>query len=239
MVIRVLLADDQKLVRAGLRMLCESDPEVEVVGEAGDGREAVRLAEEIVPDVILMDLRMPGVDGITATRRIMAAAPAARVVVLTTFDDDDHLYPALAAGAFGFLVKDTPPTELLAALRRTVDGEPPFSQAVLTRLVEQAVRARESRPEPAGEVQVAELSPRERDVMALVGAGLSNREIAERLNLGVSTVKTYVGGLMRKTGTPNRIRLAVLAVRLSAANRGCPSWRTRRPLSCPNSTDSG
>ncbi|MFI6733299.1 response regulator transcription factor [Nonomuraea sp. NPDC050451] len=116
--IRVLLADDQKLVRVGLRMLCESDPEIEVVGEAGDGREAVRLADESVPDVILMDLRMPGVDGITATERIMAARPSSRVVVLTTFDDDDHLYPALSAGAFGFLVKDSPPGELLAALHR-------------------------------------------------------------------------------------------------------------------------
>ncbi|WP_433431463.1 response regulator [Nonomuraea sp. CA-141351] len=213
--IRVLLADDQKLVRVGLRMLCESDPVIEVVGEAGDGREAVRLAGESLPDVILMDLRMPGVDGITATERIMAARPSSRVVVLTTFDDDDHLYPALAAGAFGFLVKDSPPGDLLTALRRAVAGEPPFSQAVLARLVEQAVRAREPRPEATPEVP--ELSPRERDVLAMVGAGLSNREIAERLHLGVSTVKTYVTSLMRKTGTPNRIRLAVLAARSSGA----------------------
>ncbi|MFI7637612.1 response regulator [Nonomuraea sp. NPDC049400] len=213
--IRVLLADDQKLVRVGLRMLCESDPEIEVVGEAGDGREAVHLAAESLPDVILMDLRMPGVDGITATGRIMAARPSSRVVVLTTFDDDDHLYPALAAGAFGFLVKDSPPGDLLAALRRAVAGEPPFSQSVLGRLVEQAVRARGPRPQATPEVP--ELSPRERDVLAMVGAGLSNREIAERLHLGVSTVKTYVASLMRKTGAPNRIRLAVLAAQSSGA----------------------
>ncbi|MFC4112083.1 response regulator transcription factor [Nonomuraea zeae] len=212
--IRVLLADDQQLVRVGLRMLCESDPGVEVVGEAGDGREAVRLAERTRPDLILMDLRMPGVDGITATERIMAARPASRIVVLTTFDDDEHLYPALAAGAFGFLVKDSPPAELLAALHRAADGEPPFSQSVLGRLVAQAVRAREPR---ARAREIPELSPRERDVLAMVGAGLSNREIAERLHLGVSTVKTHVTSLMRKTGAPNRIRLAVLAARASAA----------------------
>ncbi|AQZ62697.1 two component system response regulator [[Actinomadura] parvosata subsp. kistnae] len=212
--IRVLLADDQKLVRVGLRMLCESDPDVEVVAEAGDGQEAVRLAAERLPDVILMDLRMPGVDGITATERIMAARPSSRIVALTTFDDDDHLYPALAAGAFGFLVKDSPPSVLLAALRRAAAGEPPFSPPVLERLVRHAVRARQPRPgrapEPAG---LAGLSPRERDVLAMVGEGLSNRSIAERLHLGVSTVKTYVASLMRKTGTANRIRLAVLAAR--------------------------
>ncbi|WP_043614608.1 response regulator [Nonomuraea candida] len=215
--IRVLLADDQKLVRVGLRMLCESDPGIEVVGEAGDGREAVRMAAESLPDVILMDLRMPGVDGITATERIMAARPSSKVVVLTTFDDDDHLYPALAAGAFGFLVKDSPPADLLAALHRAAGGEPPFGQAVLRRLVEQAVRAREPRTDPAP--GLSELSPREREVLAMVGAGLSNREIAERMYLGVSTVKTYVASLMRKTGAPNRIRLAVLAARVSGAEQ--------------------
>ncbi|MGP4097330.1 LuxR C-terminal-related transcriptional regulator [Nonomuraea sp. KM90] len=129
----------------------------------------------------------------------MAARPGSRIVVLTTLDDD-HLYPALAAGAFGFLVKDSPPGELLAALRRAVDGEPPFSQAVLGRLVEQAARARESRTEEAP--AISDLSPRERDVLAMVGDGLSNREVAERLYLGVSTVKTYVASLMRKTARP-------------------------------------
>ncbi|SEM51934.1 response regulator [Nonomuraea pusilla] len=206
--IRVLLVDDQRLVRVGLRMLCESDPEVEVVGEAEDGGEGVRLAAALLPDVILMDLRMPGLDGIAATRRITAARPASKVVVLTTFDDDDHLYPALSAGAFGFLAKDCPPADLLAALRRAVAGDPPFSQAVLGRLVEQAVRSRAGR-EPVRELP--ELSPREREVLGMIGAGLSNKEIAERLHLGVSTVKTYVSGLMRKTGEQNRVRLAVLA----------------------------
>ncbi|QXJ24585.1 response regulator transcription factor [Actinomadura graeca] len=213
--IRVLLVDDQQLVRMGLRMLCDSAPDMEVVGEAGDGRDAPRLVEELHPDVVLMDLRMPGVDGIAATRRIAAARPSVRVVVLTTFDDDDHLYPALAAGAAGFLVKDAPPTELLRAIRMAADGEAPYGRDVLARLVEQAVRARaeagaeaaeDARRAPAG------LTAREEEVLGLVGAGLSNREIADRLHLGVTTVKTHVANLMRKTGCPNRIRLAVLAV---------------------------
>lgn len=214
--IRVLLIDDQQLVRMGLRMLCESVPDIEVVGEAGDGRDAPGLVDRLRPDVILMDLRMPGVDGITATRRIMTDHPAGRVVVLTTFGDDDHLYPALEAGAFGFLVKDSPPEELLAAIRRAADGEPPFSQAVLVRVIDQAVRARRRNDaEPARTIpaqKIPDLTPREREILMMVGGGLSNREIADRLHLGVTTVKTHVASLMRKTGCPNRIRLAVLAV---------------------------
>ncbi|TDD63144.1 response regulator transcription factor [Actinomadura rubrisoli] len=212
--IRVLLVDDQHLVRMGLRMLCESAPDLEVVGEAGDGRDAPRLVEELLPDVVLMDLRMPGVDGTTATRRIVAARPSARVVVLTTFDDDDHLYPALAAGAFGFMVKDAPPPELLRAIRMAADGEAPYSRDVLARLVGQAVRARaEGAADPASPPSgPAGLTAREEEVLRLVGAGLSNREIGDRLHLGVTTVKTHVANLMRKTGCPNRIRLAVLAV---------------------------
>ncbi|NBM16322.1 response regulator transcription factor, partial [Streptomyces sp. GC420] len=140
--IRVLLVDDQGLVRAGLRMLCEAAPDVQVVGEAENGRQAVSLAEELLPDVILMDLRMPGVDGIAATGRILAARPATRVVALTTFDDDDHLYPVLAAGACGFLVKDAAPAELLDGIRRAARGDDPFSTSVLRRLIGQAVRTR-------------------------------------------------------------------------------------------------
>ncbi|SEF85174.1 DNA-binding response regulator, NarL/FixJ family, contains REC and HTH domains [Thermomonospora echinospora] len=210
--IRILLVDDQHLVRMGLRMLCESAPDLEVVGEAADGRDVQRLVTELQPDVVLMDLRMPGVDGITATRRIMQARPASRVVALTTFGDDDHLYPALAAGAFGFLVKDSPPEELLAAIRKAAAGEQPFSQAVLGRLVDQAVRARSPQEAAVPAHEVPELTGREREVLAMVGAGLSNGEIADRLHLGVTTVKTHVASLMRKTGCPNRIRLAVLAV---------------------------
>lgn len=207
--IRVLLVDDQRLVRAGLRMLCESAPDVSVVGEAETGQQAIRLAEQVVPDVVLMDLRMPGVDGIAATERILAARPTTRVVVLTTFDDDDHLYPALAAGACGFLVKDAAPGELLDGVRRAATGDSPFSPAVLRRLVGRAVRARGGVPAPA---PPAEVTPREREVLALVGAGLSNGEIAERLHLGVTTVKTHIASLMAKTESSNRVRLAVFAV---------------------------
>ena len=206
--IRVLLVDDQRLVRAGLRMLCESAADMEVVGEAENGQQAIRLAEQVAPDVILMDLRMPLVDGTTATARIRAARPAVRVVVLTTFDDDDHLFPALAAGACGFLVKDAAPEELLAAIRTAVAGETPFSPVVLRRLVDRAVRSAKKGPAPLP----ASLTAREREVLALVGAGLSNREIGDRLHMGVTTVKTHVTSLLAKTGAPNRIRLALLAV---------------------------
>ncbi len=206
--IRVLLVDDQQLIRAGLRMLCAAEPDLEVIGEAGDGREAVTLADRLSPDVVVMDLRMPGVDGITATGRILAARPAARVVVLTTFGDDDHLYPALTAGACGFLLKDAPPAELLDGIRRAAAGDSPFSHDVLRRLVRRAVHAtaEQARP-PAG------LTARERDVLDLVGEGLSNAEIAERLHIGVTTVKTHITALMAKTHSPNRVRLALLAHR--------------------------
>lgn len=208
-VLRVLLVDDQQLVRAGLRMLCESVPDMTVVGEAADGAAAVRLAEQLHPDVVLMDLRMPGVDGATATARIMAQRPSARVVVLTTFDDDDHLYPALSAGACGFLVKDSAPAELLDAIRRAAAGDSPFSPAVLRRLVEQAVRA-QGAPQPAP-VPAHGVTDREAEVLALVGVGLSNPDIAARLHLGVTTVKTHVASLMTKTGCANRVQLAVYA----------------------------
>ncbi|ADD43333.1 response regulator [Stackebrandtia nassauensis] len=207
--IRVLLVDDQRLIRAGLRMLCEPAADIEVVGEADGGQAAVRLAGELCPDLVLMDLRMPGMDGITATQRILAERPSTRVVALTTFDDDDHLYPALAAGACGFLVKDTSPNELLEAIRKAADGDTPFSAGVVKRIVDSAVRARASVPTAT----LPKLTTREREVLALVGAGYANVDIAERLHLGVTTVKTHIASLMTKTGCSNRVRLAVLAVR--------------------------
>jgi DNA-binding NarL/FixJ family response regulator len=214
--IRVLLVDDQRLVRAGLRMLCESVDDLDVVGEAADGAAAVRLAEQLRPDVVLMDLRMPGVNGTVATARILAARPSVRVVVLTTFDDDDHLYPALAAGACGFLVKDAAPEELLDGVRRAAAGESPFTRAVLRRLVERAVGAAQPSAPPVGPAgpRAAGLTTREAEVLALVGEGLSNPEIAARLGLGVTTVKTHVANLMAKTGSANRVQLAVYAVGL-------------------------
>lgn len=215
--IRVLLVDDQHLVRAGLRMLCESSAGLDVVGEAAEGGEAVRLVERLAPDVVLMDLHMPGVDGTTATARILASRPATRVLVLTTFDDDEHLYPALDAGAQGFLGKDAPPEELLDAIRRTAAGESPFSGPVLRRLVDAARaahRAEPVSPEPAPpRPGLPGLTDRERDVLTLVGEGLSNAEVAARLHVAVSTVKTHVAALLDKTGAANRVRLAVLAIR--------------------------
>ncbi|MEU8898207.1 response regulator transcription factor [Nocardia sp. NPDC048505] len=206
--ITVLLVDDQRLIRSGLRMLLESTEDLRVVGEAADGVEAVRLCAELTPDLVLMDLRMPGLDGVEATRRIIGSRPGAKVLVLTTFDDDEHLYPALAAGAAGFLVKDTAAAELLGAIRRTVAGEMPFSPALLPRLVGRALSAA-----PRADPDPVALTPREREVLALVGAGLGNQEIADRLHLGVTTVKTHVGNLMDKTGCDNRVRLAVYAHR--------------------------
>jgi DNA-binding NarL/FixJ family response regulator len=212
-VIRVLLVDDQQLIRAGLRMLCESAPDLEVVGEADHGQQAIRLADRLLPDVVLMDLRMPGLDGMAATGRILAAHPATRILALTTFDDDDHLYPALAAGVCGFLVKDAAPAELLDGIRRAAGGENPFSAAVLRRVMARAVLAHgaDAAVGPAG--LPTNLTQREREVLVLVGAGLSNAEISARLHVGVTTVKTHVSSLIVKTGTANRIGLAVLVAR--------------------------
>ncbi|GAB0108147.1 response regulator transcription factor [Nocardia sp. JMUB6875] len=205
--IRVLLVDDQRLVRAGLRMLVEATADLEVVAEAADGVAAVRAAAELRPDLVLMDLRMPGMDGVEATRRILAGG-SPKVLVLTTFDDDEHLFPALAAGASGYLVKDTEPEALVAAIRRVMDGELLFSPPLLRRLVRRAVDA----PVETATAAV-DLTPREQEVLALVGEGYSNSEIAERLHLGVTTVKKHVAHLMDKTGCDNRVRLAVFAVR--------------------------
>ncbi|SCL34457.1 two component transcriptional regulator, LuxR family [Micromonospora rhizosphaerae] len=204
--IRLLLVDDQHLIRAGLRMLCDAQPDIEVVGEADNGRDAISLAARLIPDVVVMDLRMPGVDGITATSRILADRPATRVLVLTTFGDDDHLYPALTAGACGFLLKDAPPADLLDGVRRAAAGDSLFSQEVLRRLVQRAVHARAETPRPT-----QGLTAREQDVLNLVAEGLSNTEIADRLHIGVTTVKTHITSLMTKTGSPNRVRLALFA----------------------------
>jgi DNA-binding NarL/FixJ family response regulator len=208
--IRVLIVDDQRLVRAGLRMLCESTADLEVVGEAADGASAVRSAAELTPDVILMDLRMPGLDGIVATRLILSARPETKVLALTTFDDDDHLYPALEAGAVGFLVKDTSPAELIESIRRAAVGELTLSPHLLRRLVDRAVDARDVDPETADPTP---LTAREIEVLPLVVRGLSNQEIADELHLSATTVKTHIANLMHKTSAANRVQLAVYGYR--------------------------
>jgi len=214
--INVLIVDDQHLVRAGVRMLCESTEGIAVAGEAAGGAEAVRLAEHVQPDVVLMDLHMPGMDGITATREILRVRPATRVVVLTTFDDDDRLYPALDAGACGFLAKDVPPSTLVDAIRRAVAGESPYSPTVLHRVVTRAASAwgGEGRRR-RGTIRFTE---REQEVLRHVAAGLSNGEIADRMHIGITTVKTHVSNLMTKTDSPNRVRLAVLAIQEGVAD---------------------
>ncbi|MGH2655722.1 MAG: response regulator [Actinomycetota bacterium] len=208
--IRVVLADDQVLVRAGFRSLLDAQEDIEVVGEAGDGQEAVRLASELEPDVVLMDIRMPGVDGLVATRKIAQDDRLAgvRVVILTTFDIDEYVFEAIRAGASGFLVKDTEPEELLQAVRVVAHGEALLSPTITRRLIEQfAAHSKEPRPDS----RLDQLTEREREVMALVGQGLSNDEIARRLFVSPATAKTHVSRAMVKLGARDRAQLVVLA----------------------------
>jgi len=210
-VIRVLLADDQALLRAGFRVLLDSAADIEVVGEASDGAEAVRLVRQVGPDVVLMDIRMPGVDGLEATRRIGADQDLAhvKVLILTTFEADDYVYQALQAGASGFLVKDTEPAELLQAVRVVARGDSLLSPGVTRRLIADIV-ARPPRP-MAPPAVLAVLTEREREVLTLVAGGLSNEQIAARLFLSPLTAKTHVSQAMTKLGVRDRAQLVVLA----------------------------
>ncbi|MFG2868720.1 response regulator [Streptomyces sp. NPDC048338] len=208
--IRVVLADDQTLVRAGFRSILADEDDIEVVGEAGDGEQAIALARELRPDVVLMDIRMPGLDGLEATRRITGDArlEGVRVVILTTFDIDDYVYGALRAGASGFLVKDTEPMELLHGVRVVARGDALIAPAVTRRLIaEFAGRTRQPDPSP----RLNALTEREREVMGLVGAGLSNDEIARRLVLSPATAKTHVSRIMTKLDVRDRAQLVILA----------------------------
>jgi DNA-binding NarL/FixJ family response regulator len=209
-VIRVLLADDQALVRAGFRSLLEDEDDLEVVGEAGDGARAVELARSARPDVVLMDIRMPVLDGLEATRRIAADELLAgvRVLVLTTFELDEYVFEALAAGASGFLLKNTDPVELLRAVRVVAEGEALLSPSVTRRLIAEFA----ARPRPgAAPVELAGLTEREREVMALAAVGLSNEEIAERLVVSPATARTHVSRAMVKLGARDRAQLVVFA----------------------------
>jgi DNA-binding NarL/FixJ family response regulator len=207
-VIRVLLADDQRLVRSGFRLILREDPGLEVVGEAGDGEEAVALAGELRPDVVLMDVRMPTLDGIEATRRILAGPePRPRVLVLTTFDLDEYVFEALRAGASGFLLKDAPEAQLGAAIRIAAEGGSMFAPSVTRRLIERFAGAGNAPALPA----LDELTVRELEVLRLLARGLSNSEIASELVVSEHTVKTHVAHVLAKLDLRDRIQAVVLA----------------------------
>ena len=209
--IRVVVADDQALVRAGFRMLIDSEPDLTVVAEASDGAEAVAAVKASNPDVVLMDVRMPGVDGIEATRRLTASDQTAnaKVVILTTFDLDEYVFGALRAGASGFLLKDTPPTQLLDAIRVVAAGEALLAPRVTRALIEEFARAPSA--DRISDVSLAPLTDREREVLGLVAQGLSNTEIAERIFVGSATVKTHVSRLLLKLDARDRAQLVMLA----------------------------
>jgi DNA-binding NarL/FixJ family response regulator len=217
MSIRVLLADDQALVRAGFRMIVDDQEDMQVVAEAGDGAQAVGLAGRTDPHVVLMDIRMPNMDGIEATRRLTAAASPPRVVILTTFDLDEYVYNALLAGASGFLLKDLPPAALVSAIRVVAAGDALLAPSVTRRLIEQFTR---TRPAVDAAARLELLSQRELEVLRLIAGGMSNAEVARELLLGESTVKTHVGHLLDKLALRDRVQLAIFAYESGLAQPG-------------------
>jgi DNA-binding NarL/FixJ family response regulator len=211
MTTRVLVADDQALVRGSFRLLVDTTPDLTSVGEAATGIEAVEITRREKPDIVLMDIRMPGMDGIEATRQITAdpQTPAVRVLILTTFDLDEYVFAALRAGASGFLLKDTRPAGLLDAIRVVAAGDALLAPAVTRRLIEEFAKRPEPRQHPAAAID--EVTEREREVLTLVGLGLSNTEIADRLHVSLSTAKTHVGRLLMKLGARDRAQLVIAA----------------------------
>ena len=219
MTISVLVADDQQMVRAGFRMLLGGEPGIEVVAEASTGAEAVHQAARFAPTVILMDIRMPELDGLEATRRIIAADSAARILILTTFDLDEYVYEALRAGASGFVLKDDPPEQLIAAVRTVHAGDALLSPAITKRVIGLFSRI----PRPAPPAGLDELTARERDVFRLIAAGLSNAEIAQELFISETTVKTHVTHVFQKLGLRDRVQAVVLAHQAGLLDAGPPA----------------
>jgi two-component system, NarL family, response regulator LiaR len=212
-VIRVLIADDHAVVRQGLRTFLDLQPDVEVAGEAADGEEAVEAARRLAPDVVLLDLAMPRLDGVAALPRLRDAAPAARVIVLTSFGEDDRLFAALRAGAAGFLLKDVEPAELVRGIRTAHAGEAPLSPAVAARVVEELAH-------PGRRAAADELTPRELEVLRLIAGGRSNKRIALELGVAEKTVKTHVSHVLAKLGLADRTQAALYAVREGLAGPG-------------------
>ncbi len=210
--IRVLLADDEELVRTGLRLILGTEPDLDVVGEAADGAQALALVAELSPDVVLLDIRMPGVDGIEVARRLGETAASTRVVVLTTFDNDDYVYAALGAGASGFLLKDAPAGQLVTAIRAAAAGDAVLAPSVTRRVVDELGR----RQPPGGIQGMSMLTDRERDVLSLMASGCSNAEIGERLFISEGTVKTHVARILGKLGVRDRLQAVVLAYQSGA-----------------------
>ena len=219
MSIRVLIADDQSMVRAGFRMLLSGEDDIDVVAEASTGLEAVAKAGRFDPTVILMDIRMPELDGLQATRRILAADGSARILILTTFGLDEYVYEALGAGASGFVLKDDPPEQLIAAIRIVAAGDALLSPAITKRVIKQFVRT----AHPAPPKELDDLTAREQDILRLIASGLSNQEIARELYISETTVKTHVTHILAKLGLRDRVQAVVLAYQTGVVDTDAPA----------------
>jgi len=218
MAIRVLIVDDQALVRAGFRMILEAQPDLEVVGEAGDGSAAIDAVRTLRPDVVLMDIRMPGVDGIEATRRLTEAGVPGKIVILTTYDLDEYVFDALSAGASGFLLKHVPPEELVRGVRVAASGEALLAPSITKRLIEEFAKQRA--PLRASGTDLKTLTEREREVLTLLGRGLSNPEIAKELKVGEATVKTHVAHVLDKLELRDRVQAVIFAYEIGLIKPG-------------------
>ena len=218
--IRVLIVDDQALVRAGFRMILEAQPDLEVVGEVGDGSAAIDAVRTLRPDVVLMDIRMPGLDGIEATRRLTEAGVPGKIVILTTYDLDEYVFDALAAGASGFLLKHVPPEELVRGVRVAASGEALLAPSITKRLIEEFAKQRA--PVRASGTDLKTLTDREREVLTLLGRGLSNPEIAKELKVGEATVKTHVAHVLDKLELRDRVQAVIFAYEIGLIKPGAP-----------------